>query len=168
MAGRTAIKRTANAALFQIIDPDDQIVAGSWALTGSPRWLDLLHAVKALRVVPLLGQLVPPVDLLVPLVGRRTYVAVTRRRMIFIQLSWPRNMPGQAVLDVPVSVVRISGGRRGVTLDSVRYSGPGEIDLGISTPRQWRSDFEEVLTALRAGGASVEVSGSRRDAFGPA
>jgi hypothetical protein len=64
--------------------------------------------------------------------------------------------------------VRISGGRRGVTLDSVRYSGPGEIDLDISTPRQWRSDFEEVLTALRAGGASVEVSGSRRDALGPA
>ena len=49
------IKRRANAALFQIIDPDDQIVAGTWALTGPPVWLDLLHAPSMLRIVPLLG-----------------------------------------------------------------------------------------------------------------
>ena len=91
------IKRRASAALFQIIDPDDQIVAGTWALTGPPVWLDLLHAPYLLRIVPLLGQWIPPVELLVPAVGRRTYVAVTRRRMIGIRLSWPGNKPGQVV-----------------------------------------------------------------------
>ena len=92
------IKRRANAALFQIIDPDDQIVAGTWALTGPPVWLDRLRAPSMLRIVPLLGQWVPPVELLVPVVGRRTYVAVTRRRMICIRLSWPKDKPGQVVL----------------------------------------------------------------------
>jgi hypothetical protein len=154
---RLTIKRRAHTAVFQIIDSDDQIVAGTWALTGPPVLLDLLHVSSALRVVPLLGQLFPPLELLVPVVGRRTYVAVTRRRMICIRLSWPGNKPGQVVLDVPVSVARISFGRRGFALDSVRYTGPGAIDLGVSTPWQWRSDFEEVLAALRAGGASVEL-----------
>jgi hypothetical protein len=162
------IKRRANAALLQIIDLDDQIVAGTWALTGRPVLLDLLHAPSLLRMVPLLGQAVPPVDLLVPVVGRRTYVAVTRRRMICIRLSWPKNKPGQVVLDVPVSVARISGGRRGLALDSVRYTGPGEIDFGISVPWQWRSEFGEVLAALRAGGASIELNGSPRDAVAAA
>jgi hypothetical protein len=160
------IKRRANAALFQIIDPDDQIVAGTWALTGPPVWLDLLHAPSLLRIVPLLGHWVPPVELLVPVVGRRSYVAVTRRRMICIRLSWPKNRPGRVVLDVPVSVARISGGRRGFALDSVRYTGPDVRDLGVSTKWQWRSDFEEVLAALRAGGASVELNGAQHDATG--
>jgi hypothetical protein len=168
VAGRTAIKRRANAALFQIIDPDDQIVAGTWALTGPPVWLDLLHAVGLLKFVPLLGQFVPPVDLLVPVVGRRTYVAVTRRRMIFIRLSWPKNKPRQVVLDVPVSAVRISGNRRGLALDSVRYSGPGDSHLGVSTPRHWRFDFDEVLAAMHVGGASIDLTGSQRDAIGTA
>ena len=160
------IKRRANAALFQLIDPDDQIVAGTWALTGPPVWLDLLHAPILLRKVPLLGQWVPPLDLLIPVVGRRTWVAVTRRRMIGVRLSWPKNKPGQVVLDVPVSAARISGDRRGLVLDSVRYTGPGESDLGISTPRQWRSEFDEVLAALRAGGASVELKDPQRDSIG--
>lgn len=141
---------------------------GRGRLPGRRVWLDLLHAASLLRVVPLLGQWVPPVELLVPVAGRRTYVAVTRRRMICIRLSWPKNKPGQVVLDVPVSVARISGGRRGLVLDSVRYTGPGESDLGVSAPRQWRSDFDEVLAALRAGGASVELDGSPRGAIGAA
>lgn len=86
--------------------------------------------------------------------------------MICIRLSWPRNKPGQVVLDVPVSVARISDGRRGFALDSVRYTGPGASgDLGLSTRWQWRSDFEEVLAALCAGGASVELA--QRDAIEP-
>jgi hypothetical protein len=159
------IKSRANAAVFQIIDSDDEIVAGTWALTGPPLWLDLLYTISAVRYFPLLGQLLPPVELLAPVIGRRTYVAVTRRRMIFIQLSWPRNKPRQVVLDVPVSVARISDGRRGFALDSARYTGPGASDLGVSTGWQWRSDFEEVLAALRAGGASVELNGAQRDAI---
>ena len=160
MAGRVTIKRRANAAVFQIIDSDDEIVAGTWALMGPPVLLDLLYAASATRYVPLLGQLVPPVELLTPVVGHRAYVAVTRRRMICMRLSWPKNKPGQVVLDVPISVVRISGGRRGFALDSVRYTGPGASDLGVSTRWEWRSDFEEVLAALRAGGASVELNGA--------
>jgi len=72
------------------------------------------------------------------------------------------------MLDVPVSAVRISGSRRGLALDSVRYSGPGESDLGVSTPRYWRSDFDEVLAAMHAGGASIDLAGSQRDAIGTA
>jgi len=148
--------------------PDDQIIAGTWALTGRPVWLDLLHAASLLRVVPLLGRWVPPVELLVPVAGRRTYVAVMRRRLICIRLSWPKNKPGQVVLDVPVYAARISGGRRGLVLDSVRYAGPGDSDLGIRAPSQWRSDLDEVLAALRAGGASVELNGAQRNAIGVA
>ncbi len=168
MAGLATIKRRANAALFQIIDPDDQIVAGMWALTGPPVLLDLLYAAGLLSIVPLLGQWVPPIELLAPAIGRRTYVAVTQRRMICIRLSWPKYQPGPVVLDVPAPVVLISGGRRGLVLDSVRCTGPGESDLGISTPRQWRSEFDQVLAALRAGGASVELNGPQRDAIGAA
>ena len=167
MTGLVTIKRRANAAVFQIIDSDDEIVAGTWALTGPPLLLDLLHTVSAVRYFPLLGQLLPPVELLAPVIGRRTYVAVTRRRMICIRLSWPRNKPGQVVLDVPVSVARISDGRRGFALDSVRYMGPGASGLGVSTRWQWRPDFEEMLAALRAGGASVELNGAQRDAIEP-
>jgi hypothetical protein len=72
------------------------------------------------------------------------------------------------MLDVPVSAVRISGSRRGLALNSVRYSGPGESDLGVSTPRHWRSDFDEVLAAMHAGGASIDLTGSQRDAVGTA
>lgn len=162
MADRVTIKRRAHAAVFAIIDSDDEIVAGTWALTGPPVLLDLLYAVTAVRYVPLLGQLLPPVELLAPIVGRSTYVAVTRRRMICIRLSWPGNKPGRVVLDVPVSGARISGGRRGFALDSVRYTGPGVSDLGVSSRWQWRSDVAGVLAALRAGGASVELTGAGR------
>jgi hypothetical protein len=83
--------------------------------------------------------------------------------MVFIRLSWPRNKPGQVVLDVPVSVARMRDGRRGFALDSVRYKGPGASDLGVSTRWQWRSDFEEVLEALRADAASVELDDAQRE-----
>jgi hypothetical protein len=89
--GNATVKRRASVLLFQIMEPDDQIIAGAQVVIGSPMWVDLVYAS---RVFILVTWAISKV------VTRPAYVAVTRQRLIFLDV--PR---GKVLVDVPRSVV---------------------------------------------------------------
>ncbi len=176
---RTKLKRQVGPALYRVMEPGDQIVAGTWALAGpAPAW-DALGALPAIAA-SVIGILVLSGDLsgpwsgsgvgialgtisffLYPLQLRRrpVFIAVTQRQLICYRLSMMGNDPTRLLFCTPLTAVRVTRtGRGAFRWRAVRYSGPGAEgrSLRLNVRGRWREDLDEVLGALQMGGAAVE------------
>ena len=173
-----AVKRQVGPAIYQAMEPGDQIIAGTLAMPGSaPAW-DALAALPAIPVgiagginfftnvsSPIFGVLagigVLSAFLMLPLQFRRApvFVAVTRQQLICYRLSRMGNEPARVQFCAPLASVRITSlGSALPRWRSVRYNGPGADDRGLrlNVHGRWRKDLEEVLAALQSSGAAVE------------
>jgi hypothetical protein len=165
---RTTIKREVGPALGKVIEPGDQIVAGTWAMAGPGLWLDMLGILPffAAGVAGITAGASPGVWgflsallSLISVFGRRpVFVAVTERQLICYRLSRMTNDPDRLLFRAPLLAVRVTcPGGSGPRRTSIRYDGPGagERGLRLSVTGSWRRDLDEVLAALHARGASV-------------
>jgi hypothetical protein len=173
---RSTIKLQVGPALYRVMEPGDQIIAGTWAMAGPGPWLDMLGAALcapfiALGVAglttgagpgPFWVGAAPGLLSLVPLVmlfwRRPVFVAVTQRQLICYRLFRMTNVPARLLFCAPPPTVRVTRmGRRMPGWRSIRYNGPGaegrSLRLNVAWP--WRRDLDEVLAALHARGASV-------------
>jgi hypothetical protein len=173
---KEVVKRRVGPALYQAMEPGDEIIAGTWAMSGcSPAW-DVLASVPSVvggavssvslfstagsPGLALIGLGLSPF-ILVPLqIGRRPlFVAVTQRQFICYRLSRFGNEPTRLLFCAPLASVRITSLESWAPRwRSVRYTGPGAGDRGLrlNVHGRWRKDLDEVLAALQAGGAAVE------------
>lgn len=171
---RSTIKLAVGPALYNVMEPGDQIIAGTWAMAGPGPWLDLLGAVVGVAGVALaaglagiktgagLGALMAVAPTLVSAVMqfRRwpVFMAVTQRQLICYRLSRTKNAPARLLFCAPPVTVRMTRLRRTMPGSKpIRYDGPGaegrSLQLNVAWP--WRRDLDEVLAALQAQGASV-------------
>jgi len=169
------LKRRVEPALYQVMEPGDQIVGGTLAMTGSMTWDTVAGALAIVAVVTgtagLIGAANPSVGLafgvglaslaLFPLQLRRkpVFVAVTRREIICYRLSRMRFEPVRLLFRAPLAAVQVGGARRALPgWRSFRYSGPGAEGRGLRLNVHWRwgQEVDEVVSALQAGGAAVE------------
>jgi hypothetical protein len=171
------VKRRVGPALYGVMEPGDQIMAGALAMTGpSPAW-DGLLALPALvggiaGAEGLFGSFSPPrllgsVLVFVPfltawplqLLRKPLFVAVTQRQIICYRMSKLGNEPSRLLFSAPLAAVRMTllGGRV-PNWRAVRYSGPGADVRGLrfNISRRWRKDLGELLVALQTGGAAVD------------
>lgn len=171
---RKAIKLQAEPALREVMEPDDEIMAGMLAMVGLPPLTETavglpfivlsfasIDAGRNILVVwiTLLGSWL---TLAISLRRRSVFVAVTQRQLICYRLAKFGGGPVRPLFCTPLAAVRITGtGRRTLNWKSVRYLGPGAKDRGMRfyVYGSWLKDLAEVLTALETGGAAVETSG---------
>jgi hypothetical protein len=167
---RNTIKRKIGPALCKVMEPGDQIIAGTWAMAGPGPWLDMLGVVPFIAFAaagfttgaspsPLWGGVTPSLVPLVSLARRRpVFVAVTERQLICYRLSRMTNEPVRLMFCAPLLAVRVTSlGRSAPRSTSIRYDGPGaeRRSLRLNVTGRWRQDLDEVLAALHARGASV-------------
>jgi hypothetical protein len=169
---RATIKLRVGPALYRVMKPGDQIVAGTSAMAGPAPWLDMIVAVP--YVAFSFASIGANPNFAVYCVGaggtwlwsmamqfrrRPVFVAVTQRQLICYRLSRMASEPTRLMFCAPLAAVRMtSAGARAPRWRSIRYSGPGAESRGLrfNVLGRWRQDLDEVLTALRAGGAGVE------------
>jgi hypothetical protein len=178
---RKMVKQRVGPALYQVMEPGDQIIAGTWAQTGPSPLVDTLASLPFLAVwlhqiiaggpVPdpgrgllslmtfladsAVGGLLP----LALLIWRRpVFIAVTQRQLICYGLTRLTSEPARLLFTAPLAAVRIRPGLRVLGCRSVRYDGPGagQRPLRLSVSARWRHDLDQVLTAVQAGGAIVQ------------
>jgi hypothetical protein len=90
---------------------------------------------------------------------QRYFFAVTERLFICHGVTWLRGKPTRLRFSAPLPAVSLRvGGRNSVLGTSVSYQGPGAGPQGLNLTVSSRSEefLQLVVTALRAGGASVE------------
>ena len=185
---RDIVKRRVGPALYEAMEPGDQIMAGALAMTGpSPAW-ELLLALPALAggVTGAAGlfsslsppQLLGPVLVFVPFLlawplqfrRKPVFVAVTQRQFICYGMSRFGHEPSRLLFSAPLAAVRVTNlGGRMPNWGAVRYSGPG-IDgrsLRFNVSGRWRRDLNEVLAALQVGGAAVDGRSPSRPPLQP-
>lgn len=115
---RNTIKREVGPALDRVVEPGDQIVAGTWAMVGPGPWLDMLvtlpffaFGVAGITTGASPGGwgFVPALLSLVLLFWRRpVFVAVTERRLICYRLSRMTNDPVRLSFRAPLPTVRVT------------------------------------------------------------
>ena len=174
---RDIVKRRVGPALYQVMEPGDQIMAGASAITGPSLAWDMFLPLPALAggvagAVGLFSSLSPPqmlgpVLVFVPLLfawplqfwRKPVFVAVTQRQFICYRMSRFGNEPSCLLFSAPLAAVRVTNlGSRMPNWGSVKYCGPG-VDgrsLRLNGSRRWRKDLNEVLIALQVGGAAVD------------
>jgi hypothetical protein len=174
---REVVKRRVGPALYQAMEPDDQIIAGALAMSGcSPTWdvlaggpavasgvagaVGLFSSYTGSPALALVGLGLSPL-ILVPLRHwrRPVFIAVTQRQFICYRLSKVGNEPIRLLFRAPSMAVRMTSlGCGAPRWTSVRYTGPGAGDRGLrlNVHARWRKDLDEVLAALQDSGAAVE------------
>lgn len=176
-AHRDVVKSRVGPALYQVMEPGDQIMAGTLAITGPSTAWDLLPVLPGLAGsaagaaglfssfsfpdVAAAGLGVVPYLLALPLQfwRRPVFVAVTQRQLICYRMSRLGNEPSRLLFCAPLAGVRMTSLSGGMPpWRSVRYSGPGADgrSLRFNVRGRWREDLNEVLTTLQAGGAAVD------------
>jgi hypothetical protein len=173
---RSVIRQQAGPALYQVMEPGDEIMAGLLAKTGLPPLLDSIAvlapvAVAFAGIIPgrsmtfiWAGSLPSLATVAIPFLHRPVFVAVTREQLICYQLSRIRNKPVRLMFRAPLTLVRLTGTSRSVLRwRSVRYSGPGAERrmLRLNVYGAWRADLAGAVTALQVGGAAVEADNGR-------
>jgi hypothetical protein len=172
---RKTIKLQVEPALREVMEPDDEIMAGMLAMAGLSPLTEIMVSLPVIVFtfagigagrdilgiwITLLGSWL---TLAITLRRRSVFVAVTQRQLICCRLAKFGNEPVRPLFCTPLTAVRITGtGRRTLSWKSVRYIGPGAKDRGMQfhVYRSWLKDLAEVLTALETGGAAVETSGA--------
>lgn len=166
---RSTVKRTVGPALYRVMEPGDQIIAGTWAQTGPALWLEMLGGIPFVLMVagittsatfqpfaPLFSVVLP---LVLVFVRKPVFVAVTQRQLICYRLGRMDNAPGRLLFCAPVSATRVTYlGSSGPRWKAIRYEGPGAEgrSLRLNVGGRWRQDLDEVLAVLPAHGGSVE------------
>jgi hypothetical protein len=154
-------------ALYRVMEPGDQIIAGTWARTGPTPWLEMLVAVPSVFAVagittsatlgPFGDLLLVNLAALALLIMRRpVFVAVTQRQLICYRLSRMNNAPVRLLFCAPLLSTRVTYlGRSAPRWRSVRYDGPGaeSRSLRLNVAGRWRQDLDEVLAALQRAAA---------------
>lgn len=185
---RDIVKRRVGPALYEAMEPGDQIMAGALAMTGpSPAW-ELLLALPALAggvtgAAGLFSSLSPsqplgPVLVFVPFLfawplqfrRKPVFVAVTQRQFICYGMSRFGHEPSRLLFSAPLAAVRVTNlGGRMPNWGAVRYSGPGTDgrSLRFNVSGRWRRDLNEVLAALQVGGAAVDGRSPSRPPLQP-
>src|ERR1022692_743440 len=176
---RNKIKGRIGPALYSVMEPGDDVVAGVLAETGPGPRFDLLAGLASvglaivslyylsgpglnrvagldLSAVSFIGWLVTA---LISVARKPVYIAVSQRSLICYRVSRLDHAPVRLLFRAPPGSVRITGSGPGLLRSSVRYSGPGagEHGLRLTTRRPWRGDLDEVLTTLVLAGAAVDV-----------
>jgi hypothetical protein len=169
-------KRSVGPVLNAVMEPGEQILAGSLAVTGWWRWreacIGLGLSCPALLAGPLpvlghasplgsllLGTLLP--ILLLPLfvldvTRRNVFVAVTDRQLICLSM---RNMtPSRVRFHVPIGSFQIRKVMSRNRYRSLAYAGPGVRTprLRVTATGRWRQDMDEVTETLQAAGVPVD------------
>jgi hypothetical protein len=168
---RKVIKQRVGPALYQVMEPGEEIMAGLLAIEGLPPLLDLIVALPLVTFslasidtgrsgfgvgVGLLGSLL---TLATQFLRRPVFMAVTQRQLICYRLSRFGSEPVRLLFCAPLTAVRLTGGGHGILRwKSVRYSGPGAEGRPwrLNVYGNWREDLGEVMPALQVGGAAVE------------
>ena len=174
---RDIVKRRVGPALYQVMEPGDQIMAGALAIAGPSLSWDMFLTLPALAgavagAVGLFSSLSPPqmlgpVLVFVPLLfawplqfwRKPAFIAVTQRQFICYRMSRLGNEPSRLLFGAPLAAVRVTNlGSRMPNWGSVKYCGPGVDGRGLrlNGSRRWRKDLNEVLVALQVGGAAVD------------
>jgi hypothetical protein len=166
---RSTVKRTVGPALYRVMEPGDQIIAGTRALTGPTPWLEMLGTVPIVFAVagfttdatfqPFGVLLVNLALLALPFMRRPVFVAVTQRQLICYRLSRMNDQPVRLLFCAPLLSTRMTYlGRSAPRWRSIRYDGPGaeSRSLRLNVAGRWRRDLDEVLAALQAQGGGVE------------
>jgi hypothetical protein len=185
--GRNKVKGRIGPALYSVMEPGDDVLAGVLAESGPGPRFDLLAGLASvglaivslydlsgpglnrvagldLSAVSFIGWLVTA---LISVARKPVFIAVTQRSLICYRVSRLDHSPVRLLFRGPPSSVRITGSGRGLLRSSVRYTGPGagEHGLRLTIRRPWRCDLEAVLTTLQLAGAAVDVAS--RDAILP-
>jgi hypothetical protein len=165
---RSTVKRAVGPALYRVMEPGDQVIAGTWAMTGPTPWLDMLTVLPCVFAVAAITtdvtlepfrELVNLAPLALLLWRRPVFVAVTQRQVICYRLSRMNNAPVRLLFCAPLLSTRVTYlGRSWPRWRSVRYDGPGAEgrSLRLNVAGRWRQDLDEVLAALQAQGGRVE------------
>jgi hypothetical protein len=165
---RNTVKRAVGPALYRVMEPGDQIIAGTWAVTGPTPWLEMLGALPCVFAVAAITtdvrlepfwQLVNLASLVLLFMRRPVFVAVTKRQLICYRLSRMDNAPVRLLFCAPLLSTRVTYlGRSWPRWRSIRYDGPGAEgrSLRLNVAGRWRQDLDEVLAALQAQGGGVE------------
>lgn len=176
---RNEIKGRVGPALYSVMEPGDDIVAGTMTAARSRPCLEVLVVLAGLGIgtVELFGNLGhglnPGARAILGAVGfgagmapavaqimrKPVFVAVTQRQLICYRMSRFDHAPVRLVLRAAPTSVRITSSGHGRLWSSVRYCGPGARKRGLRlcTGRIWREDLDEVLAALQLAGAAVHV-----------
>jgi hypothetical protein len=166
---RKTIKREVGPALRAVLEPGDQIVAETWAITGPGPWLDVAGAVIVMALEfagfkfgagAFWGSLtLVCAPLALQLMRRSVFVAVTERELICYRLSRMTNDPDRLWFRAPLLTVRVTSLEPVVfsRWRSIRYDGPGADGRGLrlNVYGRWRRDLDDVLAVLHTQGASM-------------
>jgi hypothetical protein len=169
---RKVIRQRVGPALYQVMEPGDEIMAGMLAMAGLPPLLDMIVglpiATFSLASISTGGDMTGGgigfagflLTLSMQFLRRPVFVAVTQRQLICYRLARIGNEPVRLLFRAPLTMVRLTGNSRSaLRWRSVRYSGPGAErgSLRLNVYGNWRQDLGEVMTALQLGGAAVEA-----------
>jgi hypothetical protein len=166
-ARQAKIRRRVGPALYQVMEPGEQILAGTFGWTGHWGGWDSIGAAAGLAFgtagVPLHLFDVPAGMLLAAfpslLLNRRRYVflAVTDRQLICLQ-TYRSGWPHKVLFRTARETVQMRGGPRRRLWRSVRYLGldTKTQDLRLSAGGAWRQDLDDLVGILQAAGIPVD------------
>jgi hypothetical protein len=168
---RVALRRRAEEALRDGLQPGERIAAGAAVTSDPSRWGAAALLVAALTVTAaglasLLGPLPagPVSALALPVLGlgiqflpRPMYIAVTDRQLICCRLSRLRTTPGRQAFAGPLADLRIASYRSGKYGTSIRCEIPGRKPILLQVGRAGRKDFAEVDMVLALSGAFAKL-----------
>jgi hypothetical protein len=133
--------RLLTAAVYRVIEPDDQALARVYAMACPAAWA----AIAPLMSLVSLGFLVE----------QRVCLVVTRRRLICYRLSRPRKRPAEILFNVPLAEVRINV-VRAKDSDTIWYgSKAGGPQWRLITPAIRRDDLYKLLALSHDSGAVI-------------
>lgn len=168
---RVALKRRAEEALRDGLQPGERIAAGSAVTSGPSRWgtaalLTAALAVTAASLADLLGPLpagpadalaLPVLALGIRFLPRPMYIAVTGRHLTGRRLSRLRATPRRPAFAVPLADLRVVSYRSGRYGTSIRCEMPGRKPMLLHVGRAWRKDFAQVDMVLARSGAFAKL-----------
>lgn len=160
-----------NPAFLSVLEPDDRIVAtiraversrqvlaawGSLALGAA--WVVAVVLTREIEVALPLAIVTGAVNLALWSRQKPYFIAVTERQFICHGVTWLRGRPTRLAFTAPLPAVSLTVSGKNPWLGTlVSYQGPGVPPQGLNLIVGSRSEefLDPMLTALRAGGASV-------------
>jgi hypothetical protein len=131
---KETIKKQFDEAMSSVLEPGEQVAAGSYTISGPSPWLQ--------GVLGFIGMLA--------LGMRYYYVAVTDRRVLFMKASmWTQRPKGFAFAD-PKGSVAIHDVDPSALWSHFRYRRPDGKEIRLNFHRMWRDEMETVVRALGA------------------
>lgn len=182
VSGKAEMKLRVGPALYSVMEPDDEILAGASTCTGPSPWVDVL---APLGFVLVLATFLPPGNLIwhIPVPGvvaeilwcvvtgltlgsvaltflrKQLFVAVTRRQVICYRLT-KVGEPARLMVAVPRPAESVTCQDRTITVAAPagKATGTAGKAIRLNASLYWRRELEQVIQALQANGALVQSS----------